>query len=65
MRRCIMSSECDFCSEEIEGEPIKKGNRYYCCDACAFEGLRSEGCDDRPDSTVAKPIAEPLEKREE
>ena len=60
-----MSLKCGYCGEEIEGPPIKKGTRVYCCEACAFEGLRSEGCDDRPDSTVAKPIAEPIEKREE
>ena len=59
-----MALECDFCSDEIEGEPIRKGARVYCCEACAFEGLRSKGCDDRPDSTVAGPIAEPIEKRE-
>lgn len=60
-----MASKCSSCGEEIEGEPIRKGDSVYCCDACAFEAGRSAGCDDRTDSTVAKPIAEPLEKREE
>ncbi|NIM06049.1 MAG: TRASH domain-containing protein [Armatimonadetes bacterium] len=60
-----MALECDFCGDEIEGEPVRKGERAYCCEACAFEAVRSAGCDDRTDSTVARPIAEPIEKREE
>ena len=38
-----MSLKCGNCGEEIDGEPIKKGTRLYCCEGCAFEGLRSEG----------------------
>lgn len=53
-----MALKCYFCGDEIEGQPIRKGARYYCCEACAFEGLRSKGCDDRSDSAVAQPIVE-------
>ena len=60
-----MALKCHFRGDEIEGQPIRKGERCYCREACSFEGLRSKGCDDRPDSTVARPIAEPIEKREE
>jgi ribosome-binding protein aMBF1 (putative translation factor) len=60
-----MASKCSFCGEEIEGEPIRKGDSVYCCDACAFQAGRSAGCDDRADSGVARPITEHLEKREE
>jgi len=60
-----MALKCDFCGEEIEGQPIRGGIRAYCCEACAFEAGRSARCDDRTDSTVAKPIAEPPGKREE
>ena len=49
----------------LEGEPIKRGDKVYCCDACAFEALRSASCDDRTDSTVAGPIAEPVKKKRE
>jgi len=60
-----MVLKCDYCGDEIEGKPIRKGERVYCCEACAFEGLRRKGCDARTDSTVAQPIVEPVEKREE
>jgi len=60
-----MVLKCDYCGDEIEGEAIRKGERVYCCEACAFDGLRSKGCDDRTDSTVAGPIAELVDKREE
>lgn len=43
----------------------KRRDREYRCDACAFEALRSAGCDDGTDSTVAGPIAEPVDKRKE
>lgn len=59
-----MVSICDVCGDEIEGEPIKNGARVYCCDACAFEASRSSGCDGRTDSTAARPVAEPVQKRE-
>ncbi len=60
-----MALKCHSCADEIEGQPVRKGERVYYSEACAFDGLRSRGCDDRPDSTVAGPIAEPIQKREE
>lgn len=49
----------------LEGDRIKRRDREYRCDAYAFEAPRSTVCDDRTDSTVAGPIAEPVDKREE
>ena len=50
---------CDNCREEIEGDPIRRGNKVYCCDACAFEASRSADCGGRGDSTISQPIVEP------
>ncbi|NLE43964.1 MAG: TRASH domain-containing protein [Chloroflexi bacterium] len=41
---------CDYCHDEIEGEPIRRGKRVYCCEACAFEASRSVDCSGRTDS---------------
>ena len=51
---------CDNCHEEIEpkDEPIRRGDRVYCCEACAFEASRSPGCGWRGDSHIAKPVVE-------
>lgn len=60
-----MALKCSYCGEEIEGEPIRKGDNIYCSEACAFQAGRSTGCDDRADSTVAVRIAELVGKKEE
>jgi hypothetical protein len=49
---------CDYCGEEIEEEPIRRGDKVYCCDACAFEASRSADCGGRSDSTFSQPIVE-------
>lgn len=49
---------CDYCHEEFEGEPIRRGDKVYCCDACAFEGSRSVDCGGRSDSNIAQPAVE-------
>ena len=49
---------CDHCHEEFEGEPIRRGDKVYCCDACAFEGSRSVDCGGRSDSNIAQPTVE-------
>ena len=49
---------CDYCGEEIEEEHIRRGDRVYCCDACAFEASRSADCGGRSDSTFSQPIVE-------
>jgi hypothetical protein len=50
---------CDNCRDEIEpgDEPIRRGDKVYCCEACAFEAGRSTDCGGRTDSH-AQPIVE-------
>jgi hypothetical protein len=49
---------CDFCGEEIEDDPIRRGSRTYCSEACAFEATRSTDCSGRTDTTMTEPIVE-------
>ena len=49
---------CDYCEDEIEDEPVRRGGKVYCCEACAFEAARSRDCGGRTDSTVAPPVIE-------
>ncbi len=49
---------CDYCHEECGKEPIRRGDRVYCCEACAFEATRSADCSGRPDSNIAQPTVE-------
>lgn len=51
-------SVCDHCGEELPGEPIRRGSRVYCCEACAFEAARSKDCGGRTDSHIREPIIE-------
>ena len=53
------TSICDNCREEVEpgDEPIRRGERVYCCEACAYEATRSEDCGGRADSQV-EPIVD-------
>ncbi len=53
-----MALRCHSCGDEIEAQPIRKGERYYCREAWAFEGVGGKGCDDRSDSTAVQPIVE-------
>lgn len=50
---------CDYCGDPIEGEPIRRGDRVYCSEACAFEATRSKDCGGRSDSITSLPIVEP------
>ena len=43
---------CNQCHEEIEDDPIRQGDAVYCCEACAFEAVRSKDCSGRTDSHV-------------
>ena len=52
---------CDYCGEEFEREPIRRGNRVYCCEACAFEAGRSTDCGGRTDSSIGQRVVEPPE----
>jgi len=49
---------CDYCGEETEGEPIRRGDKVYCCEACAFEASRGADCGGRSDSTFSPPVVE-------
>ena len=49
---------CDNCREEIEGEPIRRGDKVCCCEACAFEATRSADCSGRSDSTFSRSTTE-------
>ena len=49
---------CDYCGEELPDEPIRVGERVYCCNACAFEAGRSKDCGGRTDSTISESIIE-------
>jgi hypothetical protein len=53
---------CDYCGDPIEGEPVRRGDRVYCSEACAFEATRSKDCGGRGDSVTSPRIVEP-EKR--
>ena len=44
---------CAYCQEEVEGEPVQRGSKIYCCEACAFEGGRSVDCAGRSDVSQA------------
>jgi hypothetical protein len=32
---------CDNCGEELGANPVRRGGKVYCCEACAFEAQRS------------------------
>jgi hypothetical protein len=49
---------CEYCREGIEGEPVRRGDKIYCSEACAFEAARSVDCGGRIDSTFSQPIVE-------
>ena len=49
---------CDYCGEEVEEEPIRRGDKTYCCEACAYEASRGADCGGRSDSTFSQQIVE-------
>lgn len=49
---------CDYCHEAIEGDPVHRGEKVFCCEACAYEASRSTDCGGRSDSTISKPTVE-------
>jgi len=49
---------CDNCGEELPEKPIRRGNRVYCCEACAFEASRSQDCGGRTDTAFAERVIE-------
>jgi hypothetical protein len=48
---------CDFCGEAIEDEPLRRGSRVFCSEACAFEVTRSSDCAGRRDSVMTEVTA--------
>lgn len=54
--------ECDQCGDPIEEEPVRRGSRVYCCEACAFEAGRSKDCGGRSDSHIPRGAVEPIER---
>ncbi len=50
--------KCEFCREVIEGEPVRRGSRLFCTEACAFEATRSKDCGGRADSVSAPSVVE-------
>ena len=50
---------CDFCGEAIGDEPLRRGSRVYCSEACAFEATRSADCAGRRDSVMTEGTAPP------
>ena len=49
---------CDNCGEELGSNPVRRGGKVYCCEACAFEAQRSVDCGGCSDSTTAPPVVE-------
>jgi hypothetical protein len=56
--------KCAYCREVIEGDPVKRGLRVYCSEACAFEDTRSKDCGGRADSVSAPSVVEFPDRRE-
>jgi hypothetical protein len=53
---------CENCGEELGPNPVQRGEKVYCCEACAFEAQRSADCGGRSDSTMAPSVVERSEK---
>jgi hypothetical protein len=49
---------CYNCGEELGSNPVQRGEKVYCCEACAFEAQRSADCGGRSDSTTAPSVVE-------
>ncbi len=45
---------CDYCGESVDEAPIRRGQRVYCSEACAFEAKRSQDCSGRSDSVMSR-----------
>jgi hypothetical protein len=53
---------CDNCGEELGPNPVQRGDKTYCCEACAFEAQRSVDCGGRSDSTTAPSVVKQPEE---
>ena len=54
--------KCDNCGEELGLNPVRRGDKVYFCEACAFEAQRGVDCGGRSDSTTAPSVVERREK---
>jgi len=52
--------KCDNCGEEFTTTPIRRGQRVYCSEACAFEATRSSDCSGRSDISQVTYTAEQI-----
>jgi len=55
-------TRCAYCGEELGTNPVHKGSKVYCCEACAYEAERSQDCSGRTDATVSASIVEPTSR---
>jgi nitrite reductase (NADH) large subunit len=58
VERMNTERKCDNCGEELGPNSVRRGEKVYCCEACAFEAQRSMDCGGRSDSTTAPSVVE-------
>ena len=61
-RKLVLSEAegCDNCREDLGPNAVLRGEKVYCCAACAFEAKRSVDCGGRADSHITQ--AEPSDQ---
>ncbi len=50
---------CDRCGEPLGPNPVMRGEKVYCCQACAFEAQRPADCGGRSDSVIPHQVVLP------
>ncbi len=58
-KSAVTELECDHCGELIEEEIVRRGDKTYCSEACAFEATRSKDCSGRSDSIIPHEVVDP------
>ena len=56
-------TKCAYCGEALGPNPVRKGRKAYCCEACAYEAERSQDCSGRTDATTSASIVEPASRK--
>jgi hypothetical protein len=51
-------TKCAFCDEELGPNPVYRGEKAYCCEACAYEAARAADCAGRTDAAMSAPAVE-------
>jgi len=46
--------KCNNCGEDLGPNLVRRGEKVYCCEACAFEARRSVDCGGRADSHITQ-----------